>query len=206
MKELIKAAERRGRMQMEEMKNKEIAEKERWLDERERRKREYKRKIQYLATKFKGHVFRLIIPGLFFKGTIYQKAEERKKKLKEYEDTFPPIMDAIVTNMKTAMRRAAKPFWECEDCVHVIISSGKQALYGERVPPEREIEQRCDFILETLTSILEELLSARFKDRLSDYILSFVGFYFERGNHPQGEFHMDYEVDRMVFDSFGGLG
>lgn len=61
-------------------------------------------------------------------------------------------------------------------------------------------------MINTVTEILEELLSARFQDRLSNYILSFIGFYFEPGNHLKGEFHMDYELDRLTFDSWGGIG
>lgn len=198
-------AEERGRRAMELIKNRELDELEARRAELERIEREKREKIMFLMNKFKGHIYRLILPGLFFKGTSYLNMMIRKRKLREYEDTFAPIQDAVVTNLIDSMRRAARAFWEMEESIHVITSTGKQAFYKERVPSEKEANRRCDIILETITLILKELLSDRFEAKLSEYILSFIGFYFANGSHLKGEFHMDYELERLNFNSYGGL-
>lgn len=158
-----------------------------------------------MIVKFKGHIQKLILPGLFFQGVAAENERNRALKLKEYEDTFPPIQDAVVSTIRSGMVRAARSLWEEEGSVHVILSN-KYAMYGEQPPSGKELEKRSDFLIESVTEILEELLSARFQDRLSNYILSFIGFYFSKGSHLNGEFHMDYELDRVSFNSWGGLG
>ena len=68
MKNKIKEAEERGRLEMERIKNEEIER----LEEIRRQKEEAERKIRERTTKlvniFKGYIYKLILPGLFYKG------------------------------------------------------------------------------------------------------------------------------------------
>ena len=161
MVDKLKEAEERGRRLMELQKNKEISELEAKRLAREAKEKAFRDRIQYLIVKFKGHIQKLILPGLFFRGVASDNEMKRAMKLREYEDTFPPIQDAIVTSIRSVMVRAARALWEEEESVHVILSN-KYAIYGEQAPSGKELEKRSDFMIESVTEILEELLSARF--------------------------------------------
>ena len=190
---------------MERIKNKEIAEMEAKRLAREAREKAFRDRVDLLINKFKGHIYKLMLPGLFFKGLRDVKTIERKKKLKEHEDTFYPIQDSITNTIKIVMARALREFWETETSLHIIVSTGKEKLYQERVPGDSERKRRAKILIDTMMGVLEELLSPRFKDRLKDYMLNFIGSYFGPGSHLKSEFHMPYELDRLEFDSFGAL-
>ena len=189
---------------MESIKNEEIAR----LEEIRRLKEEAERKIRERTTKlvniFKGYIYKLILPGLFYKGVKEDMDKMRKAKRREYRDTFPPITDSMTTALKNAMLRAARELWEQDECIHCI-TSGKQDFYQEQIPSSSEMDRRCNLILGYCTKILEELLSETFKDQLSGYILSFIGLYFNDGSYLQNEFHTDYEICRLEFNTFGGI-
>ena len=59
------------------------------------------------------------------------------------------------------MVRAARVVWEEEEALN-IIQSEKYAFYGEQAPSGKDVEARSDIMINTVTEILEELLSARF--------------------------------------------
>jgi hypothetical protein len=126
----LKEAEERGRKLMEYEKNKEISELEAVRRAKEAKEKQLADRISKLVVMFKGHIQKLILPGLFFRGIASENDEKRSNKLKEYEDTFPPIQDAIITNIKSVMVRAARSLWDEEESLHVILSN-KYTMYGE---------------------------------------------------------------------------
>jgi len=212
----IKEAEERGRKRMEEIKNREISELEEKRREREEIIRLQKERTAKLVNTFKGYIYKLVLPGLFYRGIKEEMRIKRKQTLKEYKDLFPPITDAIGTILRNFMgsNPGVKTLWD----IHLDEKSPVTFLYiasptgehtaeynlqggtsnGDKEESVRLVHSICKSILENLKALFDS-------NSFSGYIMNFVGKYVANGSFLQVEYHLPHEIDRLEFDSFGAL-
>ena len=204
--EKMQEAESRGLKRMEKIMQEKMNKLEQDLLSKQEKKKDVQQKADQLARKFKAYVYKLIIPALFNKGIENEARAIRQGLAKEYEETFPLMVDYCYKSMVDLMKNKAKLLWAETDSIHCIEAPNIVMPYsGEKVASRSDMDSRCEKIYQCCNSIIQGLEEECKEEVYSPFLLKFLGKYVSESNHLYRDFHFEFETKRLEFNSFGGL-
>lgn len=202
----MEEAEKRGLKRMKELMDQKMQNLEEEFLNRQKAQENVEEKAEGLASKLKGFIYKLILPALFYRGIQNEMRSKRLQTRKEYNEVFPLMVDFCYRSMIQLMKRFANPLWEEESSIHCIKQNTLLSQYsGEKAATGGEMDSRCDKIHLYCKKIIDGLADNVSEEYYSPFLLRFLGKYIHDGNYLTGDFHVEFELNRLEFNSWGGL-
>ena len=182
-----------------------LKEKEEEFAKEKQRVKAKQERMRRLKIRLRGYAWYLTIPPMLMRISKMQKSQLRENKLQSYTDNLPSIIDNSVNVLRNVIMKNCKTLWEEKRSFNILTSNETCAFYKERPVMPKDIDKNIEVIEDYVRKLLRGLNEMCSEEILGQTLIAFLCDLTSNGNILPQSFLTQYEINRLEFDSDGGL-